>query len=145
MSNKIDVAKADIREITSGLLDQFIGKKLRLRRLTLQMSQDEVASIIGVTFQQVQKYETGETKISSSRLFILSKILGVEITYFFEGLEAEIPNYKKFEKSLGCVAEEVVKFDPMTSTETLELVQKYWKLKSQAKRQLLRTFLDTML
>ncbi len=152
MSNDIkreDVMSMENKEVkemtSSGLLDAYIGKRLRLRRLMLQMSQDELAAIIGVTFQQIQKYETGDTKISSSRLFVFAKVLGVDINFFFTGLEAEIPNYKKFEKSIGRVSEEVVKFDPMTSNETLDLVNKYWKLKTQEKRDLLSRFLCTML
>tara|TARA_B100000029_G_scaffold502058_1_gene576657 strand:- start:576 stop:944 length:369 start_codon:yes stop_codon:yes gene_type:complete len=61
-----------------------LGKKLRMRRLSLGLTQTKVASAINVTFQQIQKYEKGTNGVSSSRLIQLSKFLKVPITYFFE-------------------------------------------------------------
>ncbi len=61
-----------------------LGKKLRLRRLSLGLTQTKVAQAINVTFQQIQKYEKGTNGVSSSRLMQLSQFLKVPITYFFE-------------------------------------------------------------
>ena len=61
-----------------------LGKKLRMRRLSLGLTQTKVASAINVTFQQIQKYEKGTNGVSSSRLIQLSNFLKVPITYFFE-------------------------------------------------------------
>jgi transcriptional regulator with XRE-family HTH domain len=61
-----------------------LGKKLRMRRLSLGLTQTKVAEAINVTFQQIQKYEKGTNGVSSSRLMQLSKFLKVPITYFYE-------------------------------------------------------------
>jgi len=61
-----------------------LGKKLRMRRLSLGLTQTKVALAINVTFQQIQKYEKGTNGVSSSRLIQLSQFLNVPITYFFE-------------------------------------------------------------
>ena len=67
-----------------------LGKKLRMRRLSLGLTQTRVAQSINVTFQQIQKYEKGTNGVSSSRLMQLSSFLKVPITYFFE----DFKNYK---------------------------------------------------
>lgn len=126
-----------------GLLDNYIGKRLKLRRSMLQLSQDDVAAMIGVTFQQVQKYECGCTRISASRLFVLAKILQVDINFFFDGLEREVPEYVEFTKQVDCVSEDKIKFDPMSDNKTLELINLYWKVE-ESKREVLSKFLDTM-
>jgi transcriptional regulator with XRE-family HTH domain len=69
-----------------------IGSKLRERRISLGMSQEKLGTLIGVTFQQVQKYETGKNRISSATLFLVSKILYTPIEYFY----AELENIKEF-------------------------------------------------
>ena len=62
-----------------------LGKKLRMRRLSLGLTQTKVAQAINVTFQQIQKYEKGTNGVSPSRLMQLSQFLKVQITYFYEG------------------------------------------------------------
>jgi len=62
-----------------------LGKKLRMRRLSLGLTQTKVANAINVTFQQIQKYEKGTNGVSSSRLMQLSNFLKIPITYFYEG------------------------------------------------------------
>jgi len=66
-------------------VDKHVGKRVRMRRLMLNMSQTEVGRALGVTFQQVQKYEKGTNRVSASRLQHLSEILSVPIPFFFEG------------------------------------------------------------
>jgi transcriptional regulator with XRE-family HTH domain len=66
--------------------DKHVGVRLRMRRLMLDMSQEEIAKGLGLTFQQVQKYEKGTNRISASRLQHLCKILSVQVPFFFEGL-----------------------------------------------------------
>ena len=70
-------------------LDRHIGHRMRLRRSLLRMTQGQVAEILGITFQQVQKYEQGQNRISAGRLYEVSRFLGVPILYFFEGLESK--------------------------------------------------------
>jgi transcriptional regulator with XRE-family HTH domain len=68
-------------------LDAYIGARVRMRRLMLNMSQEALSGKLGVTFQQVQKYEKGLNRISASRLFELSQALGVPVGYFYDGLD----------------------------------------------------------
>lgn len=68
----------------SALLNQHLGKKLRLRRTSLGLTQTQVAQAINVTFQQIQKYEKGTNGVSSARLLQLSTFLNVPIKFFFE-------------------------------------------------------------
>ena len=66
--------------------DQYVGSRLRLRRTVLGMTQEQLAATLGISYQQIQKYETGANRISASRLFEISQQLHAEITYFFDGL-----------------------------------------------------------
>ncbi len=68
-------------------IDAFIGNKIRARRHILGLNQTDLGKQIGVTFQQIQKYEKGHNKILASKLFDLAKKMDVDIEYFFEGLD----------------------------------------------------------
>jgi transcriptional regulator with XRE-family HTH domain len=68
--------------------DKHVGSRLRMRRLMLDMSQADLADGLGLTFQQVQKYEKGTNRVSASRLQHLSQILQVPVPFFFEGAPA---------------------------------------------------------
>ncbi len=70
----------------SGPIDIHVGARVRLRRNLLGLSQTDLGKAVGVTFQQLQKYEKGTNRISPSRLFNLSRVLDVPISYFFEDL-----------------------------------------------------------
>jgi transcriptional regulator with XRE-family HTH domain len=70
-------------------IDKHVGNRVRMRRIMLQMTQTELANAVGVTFQQVQKYEKGTNRISASRLQQISGILQVPISFFFEGTPEE--------------------------------------------------------
>src|ERR1022692_201214 len=65
--------------------DVHVGSRVRMRRLMLEMSQEKLGDALGLTFQQVQKYEKGSNRISASRLHQMSRILQVPIPFFFEG------------------------------------------------------------
>ena len=141
MANK----RYEREEMDVSAFDAYIGKRLKLRRLMLHMNQDELASMVGVTFQQIQKYECGVTKLCASRLFIIAKVLQVDIQYFFDGLEKEVPGFDEFEKNVSAVSEKIVEFDPMRDTETLELVNIYWKLQDPEKRKSILKFVSDMI
>ena len=70
---------------TATAVDTHVGQKLRARRIFLGMSQSEVADAVGITFQQIQKYERGANRVGASRLQQMSEALGVTPFYFFEG------------------------------------------------------------
>ena len=71
-------------------IDVHVGQRVRQRRTLLGMSQEKLAEAIGLTFQQVQKYERGANRVGSSRLFDLARVLDVPIAYFFEDMEANV-------------------------------------------------------
>ena len=77
-------------------IDVHVGSRIRLRRTLLGMSQERLADAIGLTFQQVQKYERGANRVGSSRLFDLARVLDVAVAYFFEemapGLQDKTPS-----------------------------------------------------
>lgn len=68
-------------------VDVHVGKRVRLRRKSIGVSQEQVADALGLTFQQIQKYENGANRVSASKLHGIGKFLGVPVAFFFEGLE----------------------------------------------------------
>jgi transcriptional regulator with XRE-family HTH domain len=115
-------------------IDVHVGKKMQLRRTLLGMSQDKLGRLIGLTFQQIQKYESGANRVSSSRLFDIARVLDVGIPYFFEGMSGEVEKQSPghLQGSVPSVADE--EKDPMARRETLELVRAYYQIKSQRVR-----------
>lgn len=108
----------------SNAIDKLVGERLRMRRLLLRMSQRQLAKILGLTFQQVQKYEKGSSCISAGRLWNLSEILNVPIHYFFQGANENLAKAINTDASNG-------KNDPMVQTETIKLVYNYYKLQNR--------------
>lgn len=72
-------------------VDVYVGMRMRVRRKLLGWSQDKLANVVGVTFQQVQKYEHGTNRVSSSRLYEIAEALGVPVASFFEGYVPATP------------------------------------------------------
>ena len=70
--------------------DRYVGKRVRMRRLMLNMSQTNLADAVGLTFQQIQKYESGKNRVSASRMQQFAKILDVPISFFFDGAPAAV-------------------------------------------------------
>lgn len=68
-------------------VDRYVGQKVRMRRIELGLSQEKLGEQIGITFQQIQKYERGANRISASRLYEIAKALSVSIVYFYDGLD----------------------------------------------------------
>jgi len=95
------------------------------------MTQQDLASLVGVRFQQIQKYECGANRVTSSRLYDLSKALNVSVQYFFDGLEA------KDLQGLAANDAERLDGDILSQKETLELVRAYYRLSERPRRRLL--------
>lgn len=114
-------------------IDIHVGKRIKLRRTLLHISQEQLAGDIGVTFQQVQKYESGHNRVSASRLFDIARVLNGPIEYFFEDIGPETTGARTTPaaRSPDDLADEAtadIDVDPMQRTETLELVRAYWRL-----------------
>ncbi len=113
-------------------VDAHVGARVRLRRTMLGMSQEKLAQALGLTFQQVQKYERGTNRVGSSRLYELSKILEVPIQFFFDEMPAEIAATARGGNGGGSFSEAAADYEPDTlaKRETLELVRAYYRIKS---------------
>ncbi len=85
MKEKVERASAISRPRAQNI-DQFVGDRIRSRRIILGLTQQQMANIIGVTYQQAHKYEKGVNRIAAGRLFQIAQALGVEVGYFFEGM-----------------------------------------------------------
>ena len=72
-------------------IDAHVGERMRERRLILGMSQEKLGEALGISFQQIQKYERGTNRIGAGRLFTIGQVLGVAVSYFFDGLDAGVP------------------------------------------------------
>lgn len=114
-------------------IDVHVGARVRLRRTLLGMSQEKLGDAIGLTFQQVQKYERGANRIGASRLYDLSRVLDVPVSYFFEELGDAAPP----PSGMGEPIAEPYQANPMMKRETLELVRAYLRITDpQVKRRL---------
>lgn len=116
-------------------IDVHVGQRIRQRRTLLGMSQEKLGEAIGLTFQQVQKYERGANRVGSSRLFDLSQVLDVPIIYFFEDMPGDVQK-KSPANLIGVSTPEPVEYDldPMMRRETLELTRAYYKIPDKAAR-----------
>lgn len=108
-------------------VDAHVGSRVRLRRMLIGMSQEKLGELLGLTFQQVQKYEKGANRIGASRLYDISKILNVPVQYFFE----ELPNQAGAPLNGHGLSEpdrEPFVMDFVSSTEGLQLIRSYTKV-----------------
>jgi len=103
-------------------LDVAIGARLRVRRRAAGLSQQRLAERLGVTFQQVQKYERGANRIGASRLYELSRVLDVPVSFFFDDTDpVRAPAMGGFDEPPA----ETFESDPLRKRETIELVRAY--------------------
>ena len=119
-------------------VNEHVGGRVRFRRTLLGVTQQQLAEALGVTFQQVQKYEKGANRIGSSRLYDLSTILDVPVGYFFEEMPDAVRERspaKMLQAREVNFAEEIEQNEPrVTKRETLELVRAYYKVKDPGLR-----------
>ncbi len=111
-------------------VDVHVGTRVRLRRTLLGMTQTGLGQAIGLTFQQVQKYERGVNRIGSSRLYDLARVLEVPVNFFFDEMPAAIAS--KSGTALRGMHDGAEAYDPdiVSKRETLELVRAYYKIDS---------------
>ncbi|CAO3422120.1 helix-turn-helix domain-containing protein [Azospirillum doebereinerae] len=117
-------------------IDIHVGARLRLRRTLLGLSQEKLGEAVGITFQQLQKYERGSNRISASRLYNLSQVLGVPVSYFFDDMPS--PDSVETESLVALPQSETDEFESMARRETLELVRAYYRIEDPSVRK--RTF-----
>lgn len=110
-------------------VDIHVGSRVRLRRTLLGLSQEKLGEAVGLTFQQIQKYERGANRIGASRLFEFSRILDVPISFFFDDMD-DRARVAQGDEVLGLADQPQTPLepDPLTRRETLELVRAYYRI-----------------
>lgn len=138
--------KAAVKK-TKGLpdkVDVHVGSRLRVRRTLLGMSQEKLANAIGLTFQQVQKYERGLNRISAGRLYQFSRILDIPVSFFYENIN------QNSSESLGLSDNDQDDFyydsdeDVMENKETLDLLRAYYSIQDETARKDILKFIKSM-
>jgi transcriptional regulator with XRE-family HTH domain len=113
-------------------IDIHVGQRLRQRRWLIGMTQQKLAEMVGIKFQQIQKYETGANRVSASRLWDISEALGVPAAHFFEGVE-------DIDARLAAgVGEDATKVpaDLLKDKEAMDLVRSYYAIPENQRRRL---------
>lgn len=140
-----DAGNEGANDTSIGPVDVFVGARICARRKLLQLSQKQMAEKLGITFQQIQKYEKGVNRIGAGRLYTIANILGVDIDYFFSGLTPDKINgcadYDGIstKKSTGYLQEDDsdYKSDPMQGAEAVMLLKAFYSLPPKARSALL--------
>jgi transcriptional regulator with XRE-family HTH domain len=114
---------------STGQIDKEIGSRMRMRRMLIGMSQEKLGEMLGLTFQQVQKYEKGTNRISVGRMIDIAHVLGVEIGFFFEGLTGG-----KKAAGFGEPAQPPFVSDFMATQEGHQLMRAFTRIKSAKTR-----------
>jgi len=122
-------------------IDIHVGVRLKQRRALLGMSQTALADMVGLTFQQIQKYERGSNRTGASRLYEFSKVLNVPISYFFDGMPSGIVagRFRSKKEAPGDYARGI-----NTKGETLQLVRAYYKISNTGVRQKIRNAMKAL-
>ena len=129
-------------------IDVHVGRRIRLRRLMMDISQEKLADAVGLTFQQVQKYERGMNRVSASRLYQFSNILDVPISYFYE----EFADGKRTVALQYGMADNdqdpFVSDEMLYAKESLELLKVYYSVPNENKRKdlfrIFRSMIDSI-
>lgn len=135
-----------IKKKTKGTPDEIdvhVGGRLRLRRSLLGVSQEKLANAIGLTFQQVQKYEKGLNRISAGRLYQFSKILEIPIAYFYENIPSAQPSYGLSDNDQDGFDHESNE-DVMNTKETAILLRAYYSIEDEGTRKDILKFIKSM-
>jgi transcriptional regulator with XRE-family HTH domain len=123
--------ESDVSALSNQQVDKFVAGKIRERRISLGFTQQMLAKRIRVTYQQAQKYERGTNRVTAGRLFEIARVLGVPVSYFYDGMEQG-----------GSETEET-----MPKRHCMDLVRNFSKIENQkhqnALRQLCRTLAET--
>jgi transcriptional regulator with XRE-family HTH domain len=127
--NSAALAITDIGRKKRHQVDEHVGSRIRLRRIMVGMSQQRLARIVGVTTQQIQKYEKGINRISSGRLFQISQVLRVPVDFFFDSVgRRSQTNQSKIADGPGSAASSEER------REKVELVKAYYQIEHAALR-----------
>lgn len=134
-----EIADRPDREHRPSPIDVHVGGRVRLRRTLMGMSQERLGEALGLTFQQVQKYERGVNRIGASRLFDLARVLDVPIGFFFDDMPDGVggtasPGLPRRAVGGFADAQDGFEDDTLHRRETLELVRAYYRITDPAVR-----------
>ncbi|MCQ2581117.1 MAG: helix-turn-helix domain-containing protein [Alphaproteobacteria bacterium] len=130
------------KQYVHNTVDTHIGNRMQLRRSMLGLSQKDLGDLCGVSCQQIQKYESATNRISASRLFQVGRALDTPVSFFFCGLPGNLPDETKATKSRRVSDQD--EGDPMGKTETLRLINLYWKLPNDKQRAIVMDILSAL-
>lgn len=135
-----------VRTATSGPdpIDLHVGKRLKQRRVLTGTSQEKLADALGITFQQIQKYENGSNRMGASRLYQVGKVLDVPVAFFFEGFQTTVPQSETPAALQAAEETPEIDDDVMTRRETLELVKAYYAITNEDTRKKMLAVLRSM-
>jgi len=108
-------------------VDVHVGKRIRHRRWMVGMTQQQLAEMVGIKFQQIQKYETGTNRVSASRLWNIAEALNVEVSFFFEGLDGDNEDAE---------GKQIVPSDLIADKEAMDLVRSYYGIPEHQRKRL---------
>ena len=119
-------------KLPSGI-DRVVGQRIRWRRRELKLSQEQLAELLSLTFQQVQKYEKGVNRVSAGRLFEIASVMGVQVNYFYDGAESQLEEDRQQRFAEGGPAGEGPRA-PVLDAETLDLIAAFQKIEDDSLR-----------
>ncbi|GAA6174700.1 helix-turn-helix domain-containing protein [Sulfitobacter pacificus] len=109
-------------------VDVHVGQKIRQRRWLTGMTQQRLAELVGIKFQQIQKYETGANRVSASRLWDIADALEVDVSFFFEGIKSEQEQAQEVDEN--------VPSDLLGDKEAMDLIRSYYSIPEDQRRRL---------
>lgn len=142
------IKKTGLRSENPDPVDIHVGARMRVRRNLLGLSQEQLGKALGLTFQQVQKYERGTNRMGASRLHQIANILSVSVTYFFDEFNQDNaqPGFAESEQSAldGTPASNQNNGDLLQRRETLELVRAYYRINDPKQRRKIYELVKSM-
>lgn len=128
--------RAELTDEQLNAIDRAVGGQVRMRRILLGMSQEAVSKLLGLTFQQLQKYEHGTNRVSGSRLYQLSLILHCPVSFFFETVGIDLPGGADAVQEAYAAADaaDEVPSDLMKKRKTVELVRAFYAIEDEKQR-----------
>ena len=125
-------------------IDAAVGGQVRMRRILLGMSQEAVSHMLGLTFQQLQKYEHGTNRISGSRLYQLGLILHAPVSFFFETVDVEGGPAAAEEALTAATEADAIPSGIMKKRKTVELVRAFYSIDDEKQRNSVLSLLKTL-
>lgn len=139
---------AAIEEGQPDPIDIHVGRRMRQRRILVGMSQEKLGESVGLTFQQIQKYERGTNRMGSSRLFRFAQVLGVPVSYFYDDMAAATLNAPRqhgfAESKQDELHEDILQGNLLHQRETLDLVRAYYNITDAKKRRLIQELIKSL-